>query len=269
MTTTSSLMEEEPTMAPSNSTTSSAKSGRGHIVRLALLGVFVVAVIAMLVFGSSYLGQLEALVLERAVDWGAWVRDNALIYAILFVVAYTTVSVLGLPVSVVLSLGGGAIASLAFGFWPGAFLSTFLVWISVVVGSWGLFEFVKRFGASSFDALIGPYVEKFREGFERDQFFYMLASRFTPVPPAVMTVVPALLGANRFQFVLAAGIGFLPGVFVYALLGATLGNLLKDAANQDGLSFGSVVTFGNTWPLLALLALSIIPIIVRRLSAKG
>ncbi len=265
MTATSSLTEE-PTMTSPNS---AAKSGGGHKIRLAILGAFVAAVIAMLVFGGAYLGQLEALVLERAVDWGAWVRDNALIYAVLFVAAYTTVSVLGLPVSVVLSLGGGAIASLAFGFWPGALLSTLLVWMSVVAGSWGLFEFVKRFGASSFDALVGPYVEKFREGFDKDQFFYMLTSRFTPVPPAVMSVVPALLGANRFQFVLAAGIGFLPGVFVYALLGATLGNSLKDAANNNGLSFADVLTFSNTWPLLALLALSIIPIIVRRITAKG
>ena len=243
-----------------------AKSGRSHLVRLGILGAFVLAVVAMLVFARPYVGQLEALVLERAVDWGAWVRDHALVYALLFVAVYTTASVLGLPVSVVLSLGGGAIAALAFGFRLGAALSTVLVWIAVVAGSWGLFEFVKRFGASSFDALVGPYVERFREGFERDQFFYMLASRFTPVPPVVMTVVPALLGANRFQFVLAAGLGFLPGVLVYALLGAKLGELLETAAEQEGLSFASVVTLGNTWPLLALLALSLVPIVVRRIN---
>jgi uncharacterized membrane protein YdjX (TVP38/TMEM64 family) len=132
-----------------------------------------------------------------------------------------------------------------------------------------LFEFVKRFGASSFEALAGPYVERFRQGFERDQFFYMLASRFTPVPPVVMTVVPALLGAQRVRFVLAAALGFLPGVFVYALLGAKLGELLANSAQGEALSFDTVATFGNVWPLFALLALSIVPIVVRRLSAKG
>lgn len=265
MTPTSSLMEE-PTMT---SPEPAAKSGGGHKIRLAFLGAFVLIVIAGLFFGGSYFGQLETLVVERAVDWGAWVRDNALIYAVLFIAAYTTLSVLGLPVSVILSLGGGAIASLAFGFWPGALLSTLLVWISVVAGSWGLFEFVKRFGASSFDALVGPYVERFREGFEKDQFFYMLASRFTPVPPAVMTVVPAILGANRFQFVLAAGIGFIPGVFVYALLGAKTGEIITNLADGEELSLLALAGFQNTWPLYALLALSIIPIIVRRVMAKG
>ena len=254
----SEVKSMEPTSAPK-------KSANSHRIRLGILAAFVVAVILMLVFGGSYLGRLETLVLDRAVEWGAWVRDNALIYAILFVVAYTTVSVLGLPLSVVLSLGGGAIASLAFGFWPGTFFSTVLVWISVVIGSWGLFEFVRRFGASSFDALVGPYVERFREGFEKDQFFYMLASRFTPLPPVVMTVVPALLRANRGSFVLAAALGFLPGVFVYASLGATLGELLATQADE-GLSFASVVTFANTWPLLALLGLSIVPLLVRRFS---
>ena len=244
------------------------KSNRGHFIRLSVLGVFILAILAMVAFGGSYLTELEQRLLSHAVQWGAWVRHETLIYAALFIVLYTLVSLFGLPLSALLSLGGGMVMSLAFGFWWGAFFSALLVWISVVLGSWGLFEFVRRVGVSSFDALVGPYINRFRQGFERDQFFYMLASRFTPLPPSIMTVAPALLGAKRGQFILAAALGFIPGVLVYAALGAKLGALF--AAREDGeiLGFSTVVNLNNTWPLFALLAFSLFPLIVRRFMGR-
>lgn len=238
-------------------------------VRLIALGLFVLAGIALLVFGGTYVDRLETLIQARAVDWGAWVANNALLYALLFILVYTMVSVLGLPLSVLLSLSGGAIASVAFGFWGGAVFSAVLVWVSVVLGSWGLYEFVRRFGASAFDSVVGPYIERFREGFARDQFFYMLASRFTPVPPSVMTVVPALLGARRDLFLAAATLGFFPGVAVYAFIGAKLGEILLVPTQGEALRFADLATFSNTWPLLALLALSLVPLIIRRLTAQN
>lgn len=250
-------------------TNSSQTANRSHIIRLAIVGLIAAIGIGALIFGGTYLAQLEAIVLNRATEWGQWVASHAVLYALIFVLIYTLISAFGLPLSVVLSLGGGALSAIAFGFWGGTVYSAILVWVSVVLGSWGLFEFVKRFGASSFDALVGPYVERFRVGFERDQFFYMLSSRFTPLPPSVMTIVPALLGANRFQFVLAAAVGFLPGVSVYAALGAKLGELLLGRADGQEVSFATVVTLENTWPLLALLALSLIPILVRRFSRSA
>lgn len=259
----------EPMSQSSSSQSSDSKpsSLRSRLILLGL-GLFVVAIFAALFFGQEQLAGLETTVIEGAQSWAQWVRDNVLIYALLFTAAYAAISVLGLPLSVVFSLGGGAVSALAFGFWPGTFLSTVLVWIAVTGGSWGLFEFVKRYGSGAFDALVGPYVERFRQGFEQDQFFYMLASRFTPVPPAVTTVVPALLNANRRSFLMATGLGFLPGVFVYASLGAKLGDLIAQRGAGEELGFGDVVTLGNTWPLLALLALSIVPILVKRFNSK-
>ena len=237
-----------------------------RLTRLIPFGLFAVFIGAMIWVGSLYGAQMEAFVFDNAGRLAAWVDGNIALYCLAFVALYTLSTVFGLPISIVLSLGGAAVLSLAFGFWPATLLSTVLVWVSVVGGSWGLFEFVRRFGASAFDGLIGPYLDTFRAGFSQDQFFYMLASRFTPLPPAVMTVVPAVLHARRGSFLLAAGLGFLPGVFVYASLGATLGQLIASA--QTGLSFSDVVTLQNTWPLLALLALSIVPILVRKLQRQ-
>ena len=249
-------------------TKSKTISNQSHVVRLVIIGLIAAVGIGALIFGGSSLAQLEDLVLKQGVEWGQWVASNALLYALIFVAAYTLASVFGLPLSAVLSLGGGALSAIAFGFWGGALFSGVLVWLSIVVGSWGLFEFVKQFGASSFDALVGPHVEKFSEGFERDQFFYMLSSRFTPLPPSVMTIIPALLGAKRFQFVLAAALGFIPGVFVFAALGAGIGDVLSQRAGGEDISFENFLTFSNTWPIWALLALSIIPIVVRRLNRE-
>ena len=234
------------------------KKGKGRA--LILIG-FLLFIIFMIWTGSYFSDDLEALVFTYARDVAAWVASNVLLYSLIFFLLYALVTAFGLPLSVLLSLGGAAVLALALGFWPAVFLSTLLVWLGVVGGSWGLFEFVSRYGASAFDSLIGPYLDQFRQGFGRDQFFYMLASRFTPLPPAVMTVVPAVLHARRGAFLAAAGIGFLPGVFVYAAMGAKLGDLIGQS--QEGLSFAAVVTLGNTWPLLALLILSLLPLIIR------
>ena len=247
-----------------NPTIQAPKSNRSHLMRLSALGAFVLAILAMVAFGGSYLTTLEQRLLSHAIQWGVWVDHNTLIYAVLFILIYTLVSLFGLPLSALLSLGGGMVMSLAFGFWLGGFFSALLVWVSVVFGSWGLFEFVRRFGASSFDTVAGPYINRFRQGFERDQFFYMLASRFTPLPPSIMTVVPAILGANRGQFILAAALGFIPGILVYAVLGAKLGELLAAREDGEALSFSTVANLNNIWPIFALLAFSLLPLIIRR-----
>ena len=226
-----------------------------------LLVVLLLLALSGLIFGELYLTKAETWVVDNALEFGAWVARHTFIYVLVFMAAYIAVSFFGLPFAALLSVSGGAACSLAFGFWPGTLISAALVWVSVVLGSWALFEFVRRYGAAAFETWVGPYVARFRHGFGQDQFLYMLAGRFTPLPPAVMSIVPTLLGARRGPFLAAALLGFLPGVLVYAALGAKLGQLL--AKSRDDLSFATVLTFDNTWPLLALFALSLVPLILR------
>ncbi len=233
--------------------------------RLAIIGVFIFIVVASAMFASPVLGFLEERILSVLPTHIDWVRKNVLLYSLCFLVIYSVASAFGLPVSVLLSLGGSALSSLAFGFWPGVLLSCALVWLSVMLGSWGLFEFVVRFGASAYNNIAGPYMSRFRDGFDKDQFLYMLISRFSPLPPSISTVVPALLGARRIPFLISAGLGFIPGVFVYAGLGAKLGELLGKVSDGEIITMSSVTNISTLWPIWALFALSFIPLVVRKL----
>ena len=233
--------------------------------RIYALGGLVLFIAGTAIFAGPALSTLEARVIEQAPALAAWVQNNALLYAGLFLTTYLAITAFALPLSALLSLGGSAVAALAFGFWAGTCLSIALVWTSVVLGSWALFEGVQRFGTLSLGPKAAPYLEKFQTGFERDQFLYMLSSRFTPIPPAVSTILPAVLGARRSTFLLATSLGFLPGVAIYASLGAKLGELLSQHSGGASLSFSTVVNFSTTWPLLAFLALSLAPLAIRRL----
>ncbi len=229
------------------------------------LGFLVLFISVAAVLFGPILSTLEALVIEQAPTLAAWVQNNVLLYSSLFLATYVATTAFALPLSAILSLGGSAVAALAFGFWAGTCLSIALVWISVVLGSWALFEGVQRFGAPYVGTKAAPYLENFQVGFERDQFLYMLSSRFTPIPPAVSTVLPAVLGARRATFLLATSLGFLPGVAIYASLGAKLGELLGQHSGGANLSFATVVNFSTTWPLLAFLGLSLVPLAIRKI----
>jgi len=93
-----------------------------------------------------------------------------------------------------------------------------------------------------------------------------LVLRLIPIFPFwVVNIVPALLGINARTFISATLIGIIPGSVVYVLLGSGLSHIFATNQTPDmSIIFDPKILL----PLLALAALTILPILYQRLVTK-
>ena len=102
-----------------------------------------------------------------------------------------------------------------------------------------------------------------RDGFQENAFSYLLFLRLVPIFPFwVVNIIPALLGVSATTFIVATFFGIIPGSVVYVLVGHGLSHLF--ASNQTPnlrLIFEPTVLY----PLLALAALSLLPVIYQKI----
>ncbi|HEX7239041.1 MAG TPA: VTT domain-containing protein [Longimicrobiaceae bacterium] len=104
---------------------------------------------------------------------------------------------------------------------------------------------------------LGPRARRLAEGFGEDAASYLLFMRLVPVFPFWLTnLVPAFAPVRVRTYVATTAVGILPGSFVFANLGESLGRI----GSADQLLSREVV---GSLALLGLLAL--VPVAVRRL----
>lgn len=185
-----------------------------------------------------------------------------------FVAAHYLEAVLvymGLYVLVVaLSLPGGAALTLAGGFMFGALAATCYIVVAATAGAVILFLAARSALGVPLRARAGPWLAKLEAGFQRDVWSYMLILRLVPLFPFfVVNLVPAFLGVSLFSFAVTTFFGIIPATYVYALIGTGIG----DAVNSGG-DIRAALSPGTIAGLLGLAALSALPILVKRLSAR-
>jgi uncharacterized membrane protein YdjX (TVP38/TMEM64 family) len=210
------------------------------------------------VFASGLRHELSwsALVAHEA-DLRELVADHPARMAIAYVAAYVVAVTVALPIAELLTITGGVL----FGTVLGAALATLGAGTGAV-----LFFLAMR---TSLGDLIarrpGGFLERFREGFERDEFSYLLAMRLLPVVPFWVTnFAPALLGMRLRPYASATYIGIIPGALVFASLGAGFqGVLARGMRPHISVLFSPPVLL----PLLALAALALLPVLWRRWKA--
>lgn len=118
----------------------------------------------------------------------------------------------------------------------------------------------------------GPFLGKMEAGFKENALGYMFSLRLIPaVPFAVANIAPGLLGAKFRDFAFSTVFGIIPGTIAYVWLGAAAKGTIIDAA-QRGEDLDVAALFkslaANFLPaLIALGAVSLIPIIYKRFSA--
>ena len=78
---------------------------------------------------------MEAFVFNNAERVSAWLANNTILYAISFILIYTAATVFGLPISIILSLGGGRCLIPRLRFLARGFLINLF---GLVIGFWGL-----------------------------------------------------------------------------------------------------------------------------------
>ncbi len=202
-------------------------------------------------FNFSTLRDHRAVLLD-------WTQTHYYMASLLFVACYTVAVAISIPVALFLTLAGGFLFGIIWG--------TLLVIVSATLGATLLFFAVQSALGEMLAKRASGWVDRMRLGFQHNAFSYLLTLRLIPLFPFwVINIVPALLGVNAKTFITATFIGIIPGSAVYVMVGNGLSQVF--ATNQTpnlGIIFDPKVLL----PLLALAALSLIPVIYHFLTRK-
>ncbi|HEX2187940.1 MAG TPA: TVP38/TMEM64 family protein [Longimicrobiaceae bacterium] len=216
--------------------------------RWLVLGAFVAAVGLFFALGGDEWLRFETLRAHRD-DLLAAARAHPGRTLLLAFLGYVAVAAFSVP--------GGAVASLAMGLLFGRWLGTLLIVSAATLGATLLFLAARHLFADAARRRLGPRARRVMEGFGRDAASYLLFLRLVPVFPFwLVNLVPAFTPVRTRTFVLTTALGILPGSFVFANLGESLGRI----ESPDQLLSPRVLI------ALALLGvLALVPVAVRKL----
>lgn len=191
---------------------------RGWLRRLAPL-IALVAVAGLIVSqGWHNLISFQQLALnQQALQ--AWIGENIVGAIAAYAAIYVVVIALSLPGGAVLTVAGG----LLFGWLLGGVVTV----VAATVGATAIFLIARSSVGEPLAARAGPWLGKFRAGFQENALSYLLFLRLVPVFPFwVVNLAPALLGVSLRDYVIATALGIVPGTFAFAFAGAGLDSVL-------------------------------------------
>ncbi|WP_374308017.1 TVP38/TMEM64 family protein [Dongia sp.] len=231
----------------------SRKSSLWRLWPLALIGA---GVGLFFLLGGADLLTLGKLQQEHA-KLESFVAMHYLQAVLAYMLLYTLVVALSLP--------GGAVLTLAGGFLFGALAATCYIVVAATCGAVIIFLAARSALDEPLRTRAGPWLAKLAAGFQRDVWSYMLILRLVPLFPFfVVNLVPAFLGVSLRCFAVTTFIGIIPATFIYAALGAGLGDALR-----SGGDLSVALSPGVLAALLGLAALAALPILYNRLRRRS
>ena len=228
-----------------------------------LAGGLLVAMLVVYILYNVYIQDMVSLAaLANAKDrLGVFVQDYAIFVFVAAILAYALVTSILLPVVVWLSLLISYSFAAAYGVWVGALVASLSIYLGVLAGLPLAFLAVRYIVGDRLRRRFGPSIDRFAKGVERDALFYIMALRLIPVVPYILVnAAPALVRVKLSTHMLGSAIGLVPGIFVYAYLGASLTTAVDATSIQ--VSWQILVAFAG----LGLLSLT--PILIRRLAPQ-
>jgi uncharacterized membrane protein YdjX (TVP38/TMEM64 family) len=202
--------------------------------------------------------SLDALREHRA-GLDAFVAAHAILAGGLFILAYAAATALSIPGALLLTITGGLLFGTALG--------TALTVLGATGGATVLFLAARSTLGDALRGRAGGWVERMAVGFQGDAFSYLLVLRLVPVVPFfVVNLVPAFLGVPLRTYIVATLIGIVPGAFVYASVGAGLGDVL---AMGGSFSLSGVLTPKIVIALVGLAVLSLVPVAYKRIKGRA
>jgi uncharacterized membrane protein YdjX (TVP38/TMEM64 family) len=141
--------------------------------------------------------------------------------------------------SVALSLPGGAALTVAGGFLFGWLMGGAASVVAATVGASVVFLIARSALSDVLAAKAGPWLSRFRQGFQQDAFSYLLFLRLVPAFPFwLVNLAPGLLGVNFTTYLITTFIGIIPGTFAFALAGEGLDSIIaaQQSAHQSCLA---------------------------------
>lgn len=209
------------------------------------------------------LGVFFALDLDRFVSLDALRANRELLtqfatdYGVLALIGYALVY----AVMIIVVPPSGTVMTLAGGFMFGWLYGGLSTVFGATVGATALFLAARTAFGDLLRERAGPAVQRMRDGFERNAVSYMLFLRLVPVFPFfIVNLAPAFLGVPPRVYIVTTFLGIIPGTFVYASLGAGLGDLIGEETIDLGLIFEPRYLL----PILGLAILALVPIVIKK-----
>ncbi|MDX2221538.1 MAG: TVP38/TMEM64 family protein [Rhodospirillaceae bacterium] len=222
--------------------------------RLVVLVAFALVVAAVFASGAGEMLSLDALRANQD-RLRALVADHRPLAMAGYMAVYVAATAFSVPGAVWLTIAGGFVF--------GALAASALTVVAATIGAVVVFLLARYALADLFRAKAGPFAARMEDGFRRNAFSYMLVLRLVPLFPFfLVNLAPAFLGVPLRVFALGTLIGIIPGTFVFATLGAGLGDALAaGAAVNPGAALMQPTVIGG---LLGLAALAMIPVVYKR-----
>ena len=217
-------------------------------IKIGIFAVFAAAIVAFFALGGHKYLTLDTIKSNRDALLAA-TRDH---YALAIVVAFVVYAL-----AVACSLPGATVLTLTCGFLFGRWVGTLIVIGAATLGATLVFLAARYLFADWARSKMGDIGRRINDGFRENAFSYMLFLRLVPAFPFfLVNLAPALTSIPLSTYVLATAIGIIPGSFVIANLGETLGTI---DSLSGLLSKETLIAFA----LLGVLAL--VPIVIKRL----
>jgi uncharacterized membrane protein YdjX (TVP38/TMEM64 family) len=150
----------------------------------------------------------------------AFIGANMLLSIAIFVALYAAIVALSLPGGAVMTIAGGFL----FGWVWGGLASI----VAATIGAAIVFLIARSALSAFLAARAGPWLSRFRQGFQEDAFSYLLFLRLVPIFPFwLVNLAPGLLGVSFATYVAATILGIIPGTFAYSLAGNGLDSVIE------------------------------------------
>jgi uncharacterized membrane protein YdjX (TVP38/TMEM64 family) len=237
-----------------------ARQGRGREASVLRFLPLLVLAAAIAGFFASGLGRyLSFAALAEHRDWLlGWVGRAGLLARLAYIALYVAIAALSVPGGLFLTVTGGFL----FGTWQGGLCAL----VGASLGAAVVFLIARSSFGDALRRRAGPVLRRLEAGFQENGASYLLVLRLVPLFPFwLVNLVPAFLGVSLRTFLLCSFFGMAPGAFVYASVGAGAGALIEQGRAPD---LGIIFTPRILLPLVALAALSLLPVLYKRHQAR-
>lgn len=218
------------------------------------------AAIAFAVVAASVIAVArDVLTIDRLRAEQLWLVDvvqrHYVIAVVAFVCAYAVLCACAVPGIVLLTIAGGFVFS--------PIPATAFIAVGATAGAVALYLIVRFTATDWVHARVGPWAGRLEDGFRRNAWSYLLILRLVPLFPFVVVNLTAAFLRVPFRiYVIGTFFGLMPGTFVYATLGAGIGDVLAAGGTLD--LRGALMQPNVIGSLGGLAVLAILPLLYKR-----
>ncbi len=188
--------------------------------------IFSTLVIAMLITAWHLLNQPDSIDwIRHRIEWLFQEHGRSWSSFAIVVAAYTVLTTIGFPVTVLIALTASIFGSL-YGF-------SYAISASMIsaAASFGLGSLL---GQNVLRALFGPRLKRINDRLEQTGVLQLALLRMVPIAPfGIFNLVSGISGIKFLPYIIGTLLGMVPGTFALSILGDSLAGIVADASPEN------------------------------------